>query len=219
MQSTHQPLLLLPQYGIVSPDTFLAQDKDHTLLLLFSKFNAIIYTTNISMNILTIIYNLAVSCWLGGASLFTFLLTPMLFRAYSRDMAGNIVGLLFPGYFRWGLVCGIVALLCQLINRGRYALASILIIGAMLLLTTLQAYVVEPRAAELKQAIGSFETTPPDHPLRVQFRKLHSLSMAANLAVIAGGIILVVLASLPSPGTGHSRNPEQSTPPQHIAQR
>ena len=158
------------------------------------------------MNILTIIYHLAVSCWLGGASLFTFLLTPMLFRAYSRDMAGNIVGLLFPGYFRWGLACGIVALLCQLINRGRYAFALMLIIGAMLLLTTLQAYVVEPRATELKQAIGSFETTSQDHPLRVQFRKLHSLSMAANLAVIGGGIILVVLSSLPSPNAGRPRS-------------
>lgn len=171
------------------------------------------------MHIITIIYNLAVSCWLGGSSLFTFLLTPMLFRAYSRDMAGNIVGLLFPGYFRWGLACGIVALLCQVINRGRYAFASMLIIGTMLLLTTLQAHVVEPRAAELKQAIGSFETTPPDHPLRVQFRKLHSLSMAANLAVITGGIILVVLSSLPSPGTSHSRNQGKSTPYQDIAQR
>lgn len=171
------------------------------------------------MNLITIIYNLAASCWLGGSSLFTFLLTPMLFRAYSRDMAGNIVGLLFPGYFRWGLACGIVALFCQVINRGRYAFASILIIGTMLLLTTLQAYVVEPRAAELKQAIGSFETTSLDHPLRVQFRKLHSLSMAANLAVITGGIILVVLSSLPSPGTGQSRNQVQSTPYQDIAQR
>ena len=63
------------------------------------------------MYLLTICYNLAVSCWLGGATLFTFLLTPMLFAGYSRDLAGNIVGLLFPGYFRWGLACGAVALL------------------------------------------------------------------------------------------------------------
>ena len=153
------------------------------------------------MNPLTILYNLAVSCWLGGAALFTFLLTPKLFAAYPRDLAGNIVGLLFPGYFRWGLACGAVALLCQLVNRGRFAVASLLIIATMLILTSVQAFIIEPRAAELKQSIPSFETTSKDDPLRVQFRTLHGLSMAANLAVIVGGVILVVLASLPATGT------------------
>jgi hypothetical protein len=153
------------------------------------------------MNPLTILYNLAVSCWLGGAALFTFLLTPKLFAAYPRDLAGNIVGLLFPDYFRWGLACGAVALLCQLINRGRFAVASLLIIATMLILTSVQAFIIEPRAAELKLSIPSFETTSKDDPLRVQFRTLHGLSMAANLAVIVGGVILVVLASLPTTGT------------------
>ena len=153
------------------------------------------------MNFLTILSNLAVSCWLGGAALFTFLLTPALFAAYSRDQAGNIVGLLFPGYFRWGLACGAVALICQLINRGRFAVASVLIIAVMLLLTSAQAFIIEPRAAELKQSITSFETTPKDDPLRIQFRKLHGISMAANLAVVVGGIVLVILASLPAVDT------------------
>ncbi|WP_319588525.1 DUF4149 domain-containing protein [uncultured Desulfobulbus sp.] len=153
------------------------------------------------MTPLTILYNLAVSCWLGGAALFTFLLTPKLFAAYPRDLAGNIVGLLFPGYFRWGLACGAVALLCQLVNRGRFAVASLLIIATMLILTSVQAFIIEPRAAELKQSIPSFETTSKDDPLRVQFRTLHGISMAANLAVVAGGVILVLLASLPATDT------------------
>jgi hypothetical protein len=163
------------------------------------------------MNILTILSNLAVSCWLGGAALFTFLLTPALFAAYSRDLAGNIVGVLFPGYFRWGLACGVVALICQLINRGRFAVASVLIIATMLVLTSTQAFIIEPRAAELKRSIPSFETTPKDDPLRVRFRKLHGISMAANLAVVVGGIILVVLASLPAAGTSpRTAEPEKT---------
>ena len=158
------------------------------------------------MHLLTILFNLAVSCWLGGAALFTFILTPKLFAAYSRDLAGDIVGLLFPGYFRWGLACGAVALLCQLVNRGRFAVASLLIIVLMLLLTATQAFVIEPRAAELKQSIASFETTPKDDPIRMQFRKLHGLSMAANLAVIVGGLTLVILASLPA-GSAAQKSP------------
>jgi hypothetical protein len=163
------------------------------------------------MNPLTILYNLAVSCWLGGAALFTFLLTPKLFAAYPRDLAGNIVGLLFPGYFRWGLACGAVALLCQLVNRGRFAVASLLIIATMLILTSVQAFIIEPRAAELKQSIPSFETTSKDDPLRVQFRTLHGISMAANLAVVAGGVLLVLLASLPATGTARQITDPEKT--------
>ena len=163
------------------------------------------------MHLITVTYNLAVSCWLGGAALFTFRLTPLIFASYSRDIAGGIVGTLFPGYFRWGLACGAVALLCQIINRGRFAIASLMIITIMLALTTVQAFVIEPRAAALKQSIVSFATTPPDDPQRVKFRKLHGISMAANLAVIVGGIVLVILSSSPAPSTA-GREPEPGKP-------
>ena len=158
------------------------------------------------MKLIHFAYTLAISCWLGGTTLFTFVLTPTLFSAYSRDIAGGIVGTLFPGYFRFGLLCGTVALLCQLIKRGRFAVASLSIIGVMLLLTAVQAYVIEPRAAMLKHSIASFATTPKDDPYRARFRKLHGISMAANLAVLAGGVVLVALvASQYLPGTTPSR--------------
>jgi uncharacterized membrane protein len=145
------------------------------------------------MQITTILYRLAVSLWVGGAALFTFLLTPAIFRSYSRDLAGGIVGVLFPGYFRWGLACGAVALICLAVSKGRPAVAPTIIIAAMMIITALQAFVIEPRAVELKKAIPSFESTPPDNPLRAEFRKLHGISAACNLAVIGGGVALVVL--------------------------
>lgn len=149
------------------------------------------------MPVLNAVYTLALGCWLGGATLFTFVLTPKLFAALSRDMAGMIVGLLFPGYFRWGLACGSVALLCKLAGRGRFSLICIGILATMLLLTATQAFFIEPRAAAIKEQIASFDTTAKDDPARVQFRTLHGLSMAANLAVIVGGVVLLLLASLP----------------------
>lgn len=165
------------------------------------------------MHFITVVYSLAISCWLGGAALFTFLLTPLIFAAYSRDIAGTIVGTLFPGYFRWGLACGAVALLCQIVNRGRFAIASLVVITIMLGLTAAQAFVLEPRAAALKLSIPSFATTPADQPQRVQFRKLHGLSMAANLAVIAGGIVLVILSSSTTVGTaGRDTAPGKPVP-------
>lgn len=141
----------------------------------------------------TIVYRLAVACWLGGAALFTFILTPAIFREYSRDIAGGIVGTLFPGYFLWGLTCGLIALVCHGISPERRSLAPTLILLIMLVIASAQAFIIEPRAAELKKEIGSFETTAADHPLRVQFRKLHGISAAGNLAVVAGGTLLIVL--------------------------
>ena len=145
------------------------------------------------MQIVTIIYHLAVSLWLGGAALFTFVLTPMLFRYESRDTAARIVGLFFPGYFRWGVACGIVALVCRLILTGKGQIPAVVIIAVMLTLSSIQAFYIEPRAAELKRQIVSFETTTKDDPLRRQFGKLHGVSAVCNLSVIVGGVALVVL--------------------------
>lgn len=145
------------------------------------------------MQIVTVIYRLAVSLWLGGAALFTFVLTPMLFGSESRDTAARIVGLFFPGYFRWGLACGAVALICRIVLSGKSNLTAAVVIVVMLTLTSIQAFYIEPRAAAIKKEIVSFETTSKDHPKRREFAKLHGVSAASNLTVIVGGVVLVVL--------------------------
>jgi len=145
------------------------------------------------MSFVTVLYRLALAFWVGGVALFTFVLTPILFKTQPRDLAGKIVGVLFPGYFRWGLACGAVALVCLLLQRGRHFTATLLLLVLMLAATSYQAFVIEPKAAVLKDQIGSFETTPKDNPLRQQFARLHGISAACNLAVFAGGVALVVL--------------------------
>lgn len=139
------------------------------------------------------LYRLAIALWAGGNAIFTLILTPILFKTESRDIAARIVGNLFPGYFRWGLACGTIALVCRLVGHGFGAKAPVVLLVAMLLVTSFQALVVEPKAAELKRQIGSFETTPKDHPLRREFAKLHGVSAACNLAVLVGGVVLVIL--------------------------
>ncbi|HZV82375.1 MAG TPA: DUF4149 domain-containing protein [Geobacteraceae bacterium] len=145
------------------------------------------------MKIATAVYNLAIALWTGGNAIFTLMLTPILFKTENRDTAGRIVGNLFPGYFRWGIACGIVALLCRLAGSGATRKLPLAMLVVMLAITSFQALFVEPRAAELKRQIGSFETTPKDHPLRQEFSRLHGISAACNLTVLAGGVILVVL--------------------------
>jgi hypothetical protein len=145
------------------------------------------------MQYLDILYRLAVSLWAGGNAIFTLLLTPILFKTESRDTAARIVGNLFPGYFRWGLVCGVIALVCRLVGRGFNLKLPVLVLAVMLAVASFQAFYVEPRAAELKQQIGSFETTSREHPLRKEFSRLHGISAVCNLTVLAGGVLLVGL--------------------------
>jgi hypothetical protein len=139
------------------------------------------------------IYTLAIALWAGGNAIFTLLLTPILFKTESRDTAARIVGNLFPGYFRWGLACGFIALICRLSGKGLAAKLPVVLLVLMLAVTSFQAFYVEPRAAELKRQIGSFETTSKDHPLRREFSRLHGVSAVCNLTVLAGGVVLVLL--------------------------
>jgi hypothetical protein len=145
------------------------------------------------MHYLDSLYRLAISLWAGGNAIFTLMLTPILFKTESRDVAGRIVGNLFPGYFRWGLACGAIALICRLAGRGFDLRLPVIILAAMLAVTSFQAFYVEPHAAELKRRIGSFETTSKDDPLRREFSKLHGVSAVCNLTVLAGGVVLVLL--------------------------
>jgi len=145
------------------------------------------------MQIPSIIYRLAITFWVGGAAMFTFVLTPILFKVNDRDTAGRIVGTLFPGYFKWELACSAVALLSMLLIRGKNFVPILLILILMLTLTSFQAFSIEPRVAALKKEIPSFVTTPKEHPLRREFSRLHGISAACNLSVIAGGIALVIL--------------------------
>ena len=145
------------------------------------------------MQYIEMLYRVAISLWAGGNAIFSLLLTPILFKTESRDIAARIVGNLFPAYFRWGLACGVIALVCRLAGRGVDLKLPVIVLAIMLSLTSFQAFYVEPRAAELKQQIGSFETSSKEHPLRKQFSKLHGVSAVCNLAVLAGGVLLVVL--------------------------
>jgi hypothetical protein len=143
------------------------------------------------MKILQAVYQLSIALWAGGNAIFTLLLTPILFKTEGRDTAARIVGSFFQGYFRWGIACGLVALVCRLAGKG--GRVPVIMLVVMLAIASFQAFYVEPRAAELKAQIGSFETTTKEHPLRKDFSRLHGVSAVCNLVVLAGGLVLVVL--------------------------
>ena len=142
------------------------------------------------------VYRLALSLWVGGIALFTFVVTPVIFRTQGREAAGKIVGSIFPLYFRYGLVLAALALLARIAAgeafHGAHRWVGTLLIATALLLTGYQAFGLAPRMERVKHSVASFETAPPDAPARKEFSRLHGISMGVNLLVLLEGTDLVV---------------------------
>ena len=151
-------------------------------------------------NTLNVLYNIVLSLWIGGISVFTFLITPVIFRVFDRDMAGKIVGKLFPGYFLYLLILAFLALV--LILAGRHVIASsaftlsLAFIVIALIINVFVAFKLHPDIKQIKQEIHSFESLAPDAPLRKRFGTLHAVSAALNVLLLADGVTLLIMNSL-----------------------
>jgi hypothetical protein len=147
--------------------------------------------------VFSFLYTLTLSLWTGGMALFTFIVTPAIFRSYGRDQAGEIVGRLFPGYFLYLLVLSALALLLFFLLGADQAVrafrASLLLLVVAVIINAYVLFSLHPKAVEVKHQVTSFERTAPDSPARREFRKLHGISAALNLALLADGIALLAL--------------------------
>jgi uncharacterized membrane protein len=145
-------------------------------------------------------YNFILALWIGGIAIFTFIVTPVIFKSYPRDQAGEIVGRLFPGYFLYNLVLAAVALvLFFMVTNEQSNLAyrlSLVCAVTALLINLFVVFKLHPDAVRIKQQVTSFERESPDSPVRKQFRRLHGVSMALNLVLLAEGIVLLVTGPL-----------------------
>ena len=142
------------------------------------------------------IYRLALALWVGGMSVFTFVVTPVIFRTQTRDSAGKIVGALFPVYFRFCLVVTAAALVARAASgrafTGARQLAGTFLVVFCLAIVSYHTFGVAPRMAEVRETIVSMETTPEENPARREFSRLHGLSMTLNLVVIVLGVVLIL---------------------------
>jgi hypothetical protein len=148
--------------------------------------------------VLLFFYLLVLALWTGGVALFTFIITPLIFKSYGRDEAGEIVGRLFPGYFVYLLVLSGLALLLFFLLRpdrmtGAYRV-SLVLLTAALLVNIYVTFKLHPEAVKIKHRISSFERESPDSPARKEFRRLHAVSSVLNLFVMIDGVVLLGLS-------------------------
>lgn len=144
------------------------------------------------------LYHLTVALWAGGITLFTFIVTPAIFLSYGRDMAGEVVGKLFPGYFRYNLVLSVLAfLLFFLVTADRSRLLwrlSLALLASAFIVNVFVVFKLHPEAVLVKREVASFEREPADSPARRKFRRLHALSAGLNVFLLADGAFLLLSA-------------------------
>jgi hypothetical protein len=144
------------------------------------------------------LYNLVLALWVGGISLFTFIITPVIFRSFGRDMAGEVVGKLFPGYFLYTLLLSVLALILFLASRPSLRKAaytwSMLLIASAIMINIFVSFKLHPEIKKIKEEIRSFEAAQ-DSPLRKSFGQLHGVSATLNLILLADGIVLLGIST------------------------
>ena len=146
-----------------------------------------------------VLYNLMLALWVGGIFIYTFLITPIIFKSFERDTASAIVDKLFPFYFPYSLVIIILTFgfffMSGLKRNARYKLALALLVAAVLIGVFVN-FGLYPEIKKTKQEIASFEKTPVDSPARKRFKTLHGISMTLNLLLLADGAALIVIGSI-----------------------
>ncbi|MFA5353770.1 MAG: DUF4149 domain-containing protein [Thermodesulfovibrionales bacterium] len=140
------------------------------------------------------LYTLVLSLWVGGISLFTFIITPAIFSSFERNMAGAVVGKLFPGYFLTNLLLSVAALLLLLFFRERAGFRISLLLAVLaILINCYVQFILHPQVREVKKRIHSFESEP-ESALRGKFRRLHGVSAVLNLVLLADGVTLLYIS-------------------------
>ncbi len=145
------------------------------------------------------LYNLVLALWTGGIFIFTFLITPAVFRHFNRDMAGQIVGVLFPFYFPYNLLLSVLTLLlCRIFATPLDNILkrlSLLIIISAIIVNLFVNFKLHPDIRNLKAEIKSFEVIDRDSDLLRRFKRLHAVSATLNLILLLEGSVLLLISS------------------------
>ena len=146
-------------------------------------------------HILRFVRVFALGTWLGGILFFSFAVAPGVFAILeSRDAAGAVVGFALARLHLIGVIAAVAFLLASLLlGRSLRALAKPAALGVavMLLLTLISSRIVIPRMDALRAQMGSIEATPASDSRRVEFEKLHGVSVG-----LEGGVLLIGLIAL-----------------------
>lgn len=140
---------------------------------------------------------LSLGTWVGSILYLSFVVAPGAFATLSsREQAGAVVAIALGRLHVLGLVAGVVYLGARVAltrTLGALARPAALAVILMLVLTLVSQHWVSPRMAGLRKEMGSVDRTPENHPLRVEFNRLHRISVQLEVAVLLAGLAALFL--------------------------
>lgn len=148
---------------------------------------------------LKFIYLVSLSLWMGGMVFFSFIAAPGIFKALSRESAGDVVGVIFPKYWAMGYAGAVItlgSLLWLSASAKRFPAALVVVIAIMGAVSFYSGLGVGSKARVVKTEMRAAET--PDArkaELKGEFRRLHIQSSVTNLIVIILGVVAIYLTS------------------------
>lgn len=136
--------------------------------------------------------------WIGSIFYFSAAVAPGAFRVLSsQDLAGLLVEFSLRRLHTLGVVAALAflfasALLAVSASIPRKTLLLPAVgVAIMLVSTVISQHVVIRRMNDLRREMGSVAATPKDSPLRVEFDRLHGVSVG-----LEGATLLIGFASL-----------------------
>jgi len=134
----------------------------------------------------------ALGIWLGSDIFLSFVVAPGAFAILgNRDAAGMMVGFALSRLHIAGIFLGLLFLVARLLRTldfGSFTTAASLCVVLMVLLTATSQFTVSNRMERLKKEMVSVQNTPETDPRRVEFNRLHHVSVRYEGAVLFLGL-------------------------------
>jgi uncharacterized membrane protein len=138
---------------------------------------------------------LALVVWIGGIVFFSFIASPSIFKMLSRELAGQVVGDIFPLYHLLGYISCLVSLGCLLglrqmdtVQGAGSAMMLLIVMGGI---QVSMGMVIGPQVTEAREAAKATAPGPEQDRLEKKFRGMHAISMVLNLVLLALGLLLL----------------------------
>lgn len=141
-----------------------------------------------------VVFQLALSLWLGALVTVSFLVAPAVFQAVPSETAGTVMGQVFPRYYGFTTAMGVVGLVVAVwmwrrSEGARLWRVVVPVLGVMLAATVYAGVVVSPRARALRPLLHQDGVDPT---VRAEFDALHRRAVQLNGLVLLLGLATVV---------------------------
>jgi uncharacterized membrane protein len=150
----------------------------------------------------------ALGTWLGSIFYFSAAVAPSAFRVLqNQDQAGLVIEFTLRRLHTLGVVAGLLFLFASALmalssaGAGKRLMLPVIGVTIMLVLTIVSQHVVIRRMNQLRTEMVSVMATPKDSPLRIEFDRLHGVSVRLEGATLLIGLVSLFLTVSNSPVT------------------